>query len=255
VTHPLGTVHSGIVTLQGGVGRDRGEVARLSRGPLGAGQFRPNRGIDEGGYLLGSVDLELHPNVTGDFVAPGLGAHLHQEIGHGDLDWQRSELGLSARKYYGLFSLAAHVDAGIVTGDVPAQKLFELGGDETLPGYGYKQFAGDRAVLFRSYASRRFDLLKRPIRVRNFFLPALNPGVGVSIQGGWTEMSSAAAQESAARLGLTSDGLPVSVATDGIRATAGGGLTFFSDLFHIGASRPIAHAGRWRFAFGAGVAF
>jgi hypothetical protein len=254
-TRTLGSLSGGLLTLQGGAGRDRSEMSRLTRGLFGTDHFRPNRGIDEGDYAIGSLDLELHPNVTGDFVAPGLGAHLHQEAGTGDFDWQRTELGLSARKYYGPFSLAAHLDGGLVTGDVPPQKLFELGGAETLPGYDYKEFAGDRAAIFRGYASYRFGFFKRPIRIRNFFLPAIDPGLGASVQGGWAELSSQAARGAVRELGLKADGTPLSAPTNGMRATVGGGLTLFSDLLHIGASRPIDHGGRWRFSFGGNLAF
>jgi hypothetical protein len=254
-TRTFGGVSGGLVTLQAGAGRDRSEFSRLRHGLIGRGTFRPNRGIDEGDYALGMLDLELHPNVTGDFVAPGVGARLHQEAGAGDLDWQRTEIGLSARQYFGQLSLAAHADGGIVTGDIPPQALFELGGSETLPGYDYKQFGGDRAALFRGFVSYRLDRWKRPLRVRNYVLPAINPGIAVSIQGGWTELSSPAARAAVLRLGGTDDGGALSVATDGVRATFGGGFTLFSDLLHIGASRPIDHGGRWRFTFGAGAAF
>lgn len=254
-TRTLGSISTGLLTVQAGAGRDRSEVSRLTRGLFGADDFRPNRGIADGGYAIGSVDLELHPNVTGDFVAPGVGAHVHQEAGAGALDWQRTEVGLSARQYYGSISLAAHLDGGLVTGNVPPQRLFELGGSETLPGYDYKAFAGDRAAVFRSYASYRFGFFKRPIRVRNFFLPAFDPGLGASLQGGWTELSSQVARDAVRVLGLESDGSPLSTATDGIRATAGGGLTLFSDLLHIGASHPIDHGGRWHFSFGGSLAF
>jgi hypothetical protein len=254
-TRTLGSVSGGLVTLQAGVGRDRPEFSRLAHGLIGRGTFRPNRGTDAGDYALGTLHLEFHPNVTGDFVAPGFGARLHQEAGAGDLDWQRTEVGVSARQYLGQLSLAAHADGGIVTGDIPPQQLFELGGYETLPGHDYKQFAGDRVALFRGFASYRFDLWKRPIRVRNYVLPAVNPGIAMSIQGGWTELSSQSAREAVLRLGRTADGSPLSVSTGGVRATFGGGLTLFSDLLHVGASRPIDHGGRWRFAFGAGSAF
>jgi len=143
----------------------------------------------------------------------------------------------------------------VVTGDVPPQKLFELGGAETLPGYDYKEFAGDRAAIFRGYASYRFGFFKRPIRIRNFFLPAIDPGLGASVQGGWAELSSQAARGAVRELGLKADGTPLSAPTNGMRATVGGGLTLFSDLLHIGASRPIDHGGRWRFSFGGNLAF
>lgn len=255
VTRTLGDVNTGLVTLQAGAGRDRSEETRLSRGLFGSNRFRPNRGVDDGAYALATADLELHPNITGDFIAPGYGARAHYEMGRGDLAWQRAELSVAARKYYGPVSLAAHADAGVVGGDTPAQKLFELGGTETLPGYEYKEFVGDRAALFRGYASYRFSVLQRPVRVRNFFLPAVNPGIGASVQGGWTELSSPAARAAALRLGVAADGASVAAPTHGVRATAGGGLTLFSDVVHVGASRPIDHAGPWRFAIGMGLAF
>lgn len=255
VTRTLGGVSAGLVTLQGGVGRDRGEVTRISHGLFKADGFRPNRGVDDGNYALGSADLELHPNVTGDFVAPGYGARMHYEVGRGDLDWQRAEMSLAARSYYGPVSVAAHADAGVVTGGTPAQRLFELGGTETLPGYDYKEFVGDRAALFRGYASYRFSVLKRPVRVRNFFLPAINPGIGASVQGGWTELSTASARAAALRLGVDENGAAIAGPTHGVRATAGGGLTLLSDVLHVGASRPIERAGKWRFAVGVGLAF
>ena len=61
--------------------------------------------------------------------------------------------------------------------DPPPQKLFELGGNEALPGYRYKEFAGDRAALFRTFASYRFDIWRRPVQIwRNLMLPGLSPG-------------------------------------------------------------------------------
>jgi hypothetical protein len=185
-----------------------------------------------------------------------VGGRLHYEVANGDLSWQRTDISLSARKYVGRVSFALHADGGILSGaQLPPQKLYELGGNELLPGYGYKQFVGNRAALFRSFASYRFNVLKQPWRLRRYYLPGLSPGVGTSIQGGWTELSSPAARSSATLLGLKADGTPLSTGTDGVRATAGGGLTFFSDLLHVGAARPIDRSGKWRFVLGFGTAF
>ena len=245
-------------TWQLGVGQDRAVVAHVDRGLIAQGvRFGPNRGTLKGSYALGTAELELHPDVTGDFVSPGIGFRIYYEIGRGDLDWQRAEIALGIRHYLGNLSLGAHADAGVVRGArLPPQQLFELGGTDVLPGYDYKQFAGDEAALFRGFGSYRFGLWKRPLRVwEGLLVPGLNPGVQASIQGGWARASSPAALESIRQLGVDQDGNPVSVPTGGVRATAGLGLGFFSDLLHVGIARPLDHAARWRIVAGFGTQF
>jgi hypothetical protein len=246
-TRVIHSIDVGLVTLQAGVASDRSEPARLAHGPLGRRAFRPNPSVQEGSYTLGSADLELHPDVTGDFVRPGLGFIAHYEIGSGQLNWQRAEVGLSSRYYLGPLALAAHADAGATFGDnPPRQRIFELGGTETLPGYSVDQFAGDYATLFRSFASYRFNLWKRPIRLpRNIFVPGVNPGLAVSAQGGWTGFSSSA-HEAANTLGE---------ATKRVRATVGAGITLFADAVHLGFARPVDQAAPWRFVGGFGATF
>lgn len=257
LTHVLGAVDVGLLTLQAGAGTDRAEHARLSHGliPFGNG-FLPNRGSVPGSYALGSADLELHPNVSGDYVQPGFGGRLHYEIGEGDIDWQRIEASVSARQYWGPVSVAAHADGGLLLGDrPPPQQLFELGGNGLLPGYDYKQFAGDRAVLFRTFASYRFKVLEKPMYfIRNYYIPGLSPGLAASIQGGWTGVSSTGAAEAVRELGVA-NGVPVSQASNGVRATVGGGITLFSDILHLGVARPVDHGAPWRFVFGVGATF
>jgi hypothetical protein len=255
VARVLGSLDRGIASVQLGVVGDRAERARISRGLFGSEDFRFNRGVDEGTSMVMSADLELHPNVTGEFVQPGLGARAHIETGRGDLDWTRSELRLIGRKYLGPVTIVAQADGGIVTGDSPpSQKLFELGGDLSLPGYDYKQFVGDRAALFRLFTSYRFNIWQRPRRVwRNFLMPGVSPGIGVSVQGGWAELSSTGASVAASR--LTPFGSPAPQPTNGARTTVGAGLTFFSDLLHVGVARPVDRAARLRFVAGFGTVF
>lgn len=257
VTRFLRAVDVGVITVQAGVGDDGAEVSRLTHGLFGTkNSFRLNRGISEGRYAIGSIDLELHPNVTGDFVQPGVGARLHYENARGDIDWQRLELMISARRYVGPFSFGLHADGGVVLGDAPPpQTLFELGGNELLPGYQYKEFAGDRAAMLRSFLSYRTNLWKRPIRfVRNLVLPALNPGLAISAQAGWSELSSSGAIAAVNQFGLV-DGNPLSTGTGGMRATVGGGITLFSDLIHIGVARPVDRAAPLKFVAGMGLAY
>ena len=254
-TRVIGSFDRGLATVQFGVANDRGERTRISHGLFGPDDFRSNRGVAEGTSFVGIADLELHPNVTGEFVQPGVGGRLHVESGRGDLDWTRTEVELSARKYIGQYSFAAQADGGLVTGGVPPpQKLFELGGNESLPGYDYKEFVGDRAALFRTFASYRFGIWQRPQRFwRSYMMPGVSPGIAASIQGGWTELSSAGAALAASR--LANGAVPVPRATNGMRATMGAGLTFFSDVVHIGVAQPVDRAAHLRFVAGIGTAF
>ena len=73
---------------------------------------------------------------------------------------------LAARKYIGPIALSLQGDAGQVFGTViPPQKLFEIGGSGTLPGYEYKEFAGDQAALVRAQASYAFPFWRMPHRL------------------------------------------------------------------------------------------
>ena len=136
-----------------------------------------------------------------------------------------------------------------------SKRLFEIGGYESLPGYDYKEFVGDRAAIFRMFASYRIGILQRPWRFRSgLMIPGISPGVGASIHGGWTELSSPGAATAAARL-TAGTGMPAPAITEGIRATAGFGITAFSDLVHVGLARPIDRRASLRLVFGFGTAF
>lgn len=251
VSRVIGSIEDAIVVVQGGVGDDRGARARLEHGVFGGPAFRPNRGVSEGTYGIGSVDLELHPSISGDFVQPGFGANLHVEGARGDIAWQRVELTLSGRRYWGPIALSSELQGGVVQGTaIPPQQLFELGGIDALPGYAYKEFAGDRVALVRGFARYAAPFWRTPHRVLGtFVLPGVAPGLGVSVQGGWTELSSDAARAAALSLGA-----PVH-ATGGMRATAGFGLTFFSGLAHAGVARPLERGGAWKVVVGFGPSF
>lgn len=256
-TRVIGSVERALVTVQFGVGDDRPERARLQHGWIGGGDFRPNRGIAPGTYSLATMDAEYHPGISGDFVQPGLGARLHYEAAHGTLSWQRAELSASGRKYFGPVALVLEAQGGVVTSAViPPQTLFELGGGATLPGYDYKEFAGDHAALFRGFASYTLPRWRTPRRVwGNVFIPGLAPGFAMGIQGGFAEISSDAARMAVVGLGAPWSSTPISRETGGVRATAGLGLTLFSGMAHIGFARPIDHPAPWKVVAGIGPSF
>jgi len=262
LTRMLGSTHGGLVMVEGGVGDDRVEVARLGRSPVVGGHFRLNRGSLPGRYARGAVTIELHPDVTGVYLEPGVGMVGSYEIAGGALRWQRGELTVAARRNLSDFVIAARANAGIVAGEpLPAQQLFELGGENALPGYDYKAFAGDRAAAAGVLAAYSFPLLRRPWRiVRSLVIPGLSPGIAAGAQGGWTELSTESARTAVRVLGsgrstdcVLSDECPVP--TDGIRATVDARLTFFGGLVGVGVARPIDRAARWRLAFRFGQEF
>ncbi len=257
VTHVLGSVDHALFTLQVGAGEDRIERARLTNGWIGGGTFRPNRGALPGTYGIAAADVEYHPGLSGDFVQPGIGARLHLESARGALRWQRMEVSVAGREYVGPVSLTAEAQGGVVTGGViPPQQLFELGGSQTLAGYDFKQFAGDHAALFRGFAGYLLPIWRAPRRVwGNLFIPGVSPGFAVGIEGGYTQISNAAASVAVALLGSSAPGVPVSVASDRIRATTGVGVTFFSGIIHVGVARPIDHPAPWKLVIGGGPSF
>jgi len=125
--------------------------------------------------------------------------------------------------------LLVEAAAGLVTGDAPSQRLFLLGGMNTLPGYPHRAFLGRRHALLNVEASAA--VLEPWLRVRAIAaagatggLPDLTPtadGTGPA----WTHWG---------RSG-----------TDGIRTSAGVGVSLFWDLLRIDAMRGL-NGGRWQ---------
>ena len=259
LTRYIGRSQSALVVLEGGPGSDRPETARLDRSPIGGGQFRLNRWSTPGSYLRGAATIELHPDVTGLYLEPGVGAIASYEGAAGTLSWQRAEITLAARKDISDLVISSRAQAGVVWGaQLPPQQLFELGGENALPGYGYKQFAGDHAAIMGALVAYTFPILRRPWRlVRALMVPGLSPGIATGIQGGWAELSTPAARLATFQLDSSATNCqflqacptPLSTATNGIRATVDARLTFFGGLIGIGVARPIDRAAPWRLAF------
>jgi hypothetical protein len=123
----------------------------------------------------------------------------------------------AARATAGSLTMGARLDAGALLGDRIPQQMLELGGTQGLGGYGYKEFAGDRAVLARGFAA--FPLG----RVRT-----LDPGLRLNADAGWANGGPGLGE-----LGLTSR------ASDGVRASIGAGISLFSEVAYVGVMRPL----------------
>jgi hypothetical protein len=263
LTRSLGLQQRSLIGIEFGPGRDRAVQQNISRGLFAnAGEgFRPNRGIREGDYFRTVAALEFNPEISGMFVDRGMGARVYYERADGGLRWQRLELRLAARREIGPFQLFAHGDAGTLLGTAAPQVLFELGGDEGLTAYDYKEFAGDNAALGRAVVGYTLPFLQAPIHLPSrLIIPGLAPGLAAGIQAGWTEISGPAAQDALIELGTqinpaTGAVEPVSRPTNGVRASAEFLFTLFNGALSAGIARPIDTHGAWKFTARMGQGF
>jgi hypothetical protein len=243
-----------VARIEAGWADDRAVTNSLSQNPFHT-SYLPNRGIDAGTYLRTAFTLAWHSDASAEYLRPGFGAVLGYLRGDGRLNFQRIDLRLGMRRNAGRWTFASRLDAGLVLGSPPPQQLFELGHTEGLPGYDYKQFAGDQAVLFRTLAMYRLNTLTAPIRLtRLYWLPAIAPALAFTAQSGWTGASDAAAQAAILRLGGTMQ-QPVSTITGNARATVAAGLRLFGGALGVSMARAVDRADRWRWQVDFGQLF
>src|SRR5690606_32417418 len=231
--------------IESGWAEDRAEQRRVLRRPFGGDTLRPNRPVEPGRYFLTRLTLEHGRSVQIGSLRPGLGAGLTLEQATGELDWRRVEGRIHLRTMHGPWTLAARLDAGIVTGDAPPpQTLYEIGTWSTLPGYHYKEFAGDRAAIFRGMI--RFDpgILDTPIRFGEMVFPAISPAPAVQWHAGWTDAPGDAAAAAVQTLG--------SRPTGGVRSAVDLELTFFGGVIGVGIARALDRHEDWGFVFSVG---
>jgi hypothetical protein len=249
--------------LEGGIGSDRYAHVTRNRSPLAKADsgFRFNRGVDAGTYRQATVKLELRPDVNAAFVRPGVGAVLHATVATGDLAWRRAELRVVGRRSLGPVIYAAQFDAGVVTSDsIPPQQLFELGENQNLPGYGYKEFAGNQAAVLRGLVMYGLPLWRAPLRLGRWVLPGIGPAVSFGAQSGWADASTDAARAAVARLGTVNDavrglpgsigGAPVSRPSDGIKSSVDFRLRVFGGAVSVGVARATDRHQPWKFVAG-----
>lgn len=226
--------------IEVGVADDHPVHARLTRSPLGlGGAFRSNRLVVPGTYAKSAITAEWRPDVSLEFLRTGVGARLHYERGDGDLSYERTEARVTVRTNRGPFSFGARLDAGITSPGAPTQQLFEVGKNQNLPGYKYKEFAGDQAVVMRGLASFRLPYLAAPLMITDrFWLPPVAPTLALGVQAGWARASTAEAMANVAALGSIPTGHP--------RSSASMTMRFFGSAIGLGAARPLDYPGGWR---------
>lgn len=256
---------SAAIVIERRIGTDRWARVKYDAGPArdgmvrrhvlhppfgGDSAFRSNRGVQEGRYWRQSLDVEWRPDVSAELMRTGMGAALHVEHATGDLDFIRMESRLMARRNARMVTFGARVDLGAVWGSAPPpQQLFEIGREQALQGYEYKQFAGNRAVLVRTVAMHALPVLRSPMRFGRFVAPGLSPALAVSFQSAWTSLDGDGARAMVGGLsalaGMPADSV-LAGATGGIRSSVTLGMRFFGGAAGIGLARPLDRSGPWR---------
>ncbi len=220
----LWNVPVGTATATLGAHALRHRSAWLAAGPLGSGSARPVRPVDAG--TLTAVSLELASPVTRRLQADWRlsGRSEAGLAGPGDFGFTRLLVRLRAERNEpaSAWGWAAGLSVGAGTGDLPAQRLFLLGGRGTLPGHPFREWAGDRVLLLDGEVSR--DVARPWLRAR------LSAGAGRA----WLGEPGARGAE---RLGL---GQPARV-----RGSVGAGVGLFYDLLRLDLHHGLGPGGDW----------
>lgn len=255
--------------LELGAGRDRAAYASLTRGIWEPEvPFLPNRGVDAGTWARVALQGDWNPAVNADPMQQGLGLSARYELGAGQLYWQRATVRAIAKKDVGAFMLGARLDAGAVISDnAPSQELFEVGGEPSMPGYRYKAFAGDRAIVTQWRVGYRLPVMRSPLRVMGCTcFPAPAPALAVTLHGARVSASSAATMASITRLGAESDQVgrdpavpgtttPASWPSAGWRGSMEVSLRFFGGAASLGMARINEPGAPWKARFTLGQSF
>jgi hypothetical protein len=125
--------------------------------------------------------------------------------------------------------------AGFVTGTPPAQRMFLLGGRNTLPGYAYRRFAGDAFAIADAELAR--DIARPWVRGRLLAAAGwvgarervdTSPGAGPPYPNAFLDWQASS--------------------TEGMRASAGAGVGLFWDVVRLDVVRGL-RGGEWQLLF------
>jgi hypothetical protein len=244
LTHPFPKSSTFALRWEAGLLEDHSVSANWDHGVFNTSRvFRVNRVARNGRYVRTAVQLEKQRDLDASFARVGSSVVLRYERGDGDFTYQRAELRLMNRLNSGPWTLATRFDAGALLGpDAIPQQLFELGRSENLQAYDYKEFAGDRAAVVRGIVTYRLPLFRAPIHIFKWiWLPEPSPALALSLQTGWSQLSSPAALAAATELGA----LVTPTGTGRPKTTIGAGIRFFGGSMGLTMARAIDHADIW----------
>ncbi|HEX6309093.1 MAG TPA: hypothetical protein VFZ69_12940 [Longimicrobiales bacterium] len=193
-------------------------------------EFRGVRAVDE--VDLGALVMGVQRPMP-DPRADDWSAAVEVEIGSSRLGWYArptARLALRRATADHARTLALDAAAGFIGSDAPSQRLYVLGGLGTLPGYPFRSFAGRRFALLQAEADAavfepwlRLRLVAAAGAAGGLPVPPALPGPAAPAWHLW----------------------PVA-GSDGIRTSAGAGISLLWDLLRLDAVRGL-NGGSWRF--------
>ncbi len=193
-------------------------------GPQSGSELPPIRPVREGTSVRLDARLEAP---LGRLLGAGWRANLSGEGASGeagDFGYSRALLRVEGRSPSPTDQPVAwdlRLAAGASGGDLPAQRLFLLGGRGTVPGYRFRPWGGDRILLGQLGAA--IDLVPPWLRAR------------VRASAGWAGIDGPG-RRAARRLGISE--------SDGIRPSVGAGLGLLWDLLRVNVDRGLRD-GQW----------
>jgi hypothetical protein len=205
---------------------------------VGSARFRPIRPITNGDILGATLSLrrEGSANARSTWnggVAVELGKFNFTVLSNAIYPPNRSfarglfDAGIKSASLDQRTVLRLNLNAGIGSTYVPWQRFFLLGGQGTLPGYGYRVFAGSRFGLAQALVTR--DVKPPWVRLRAFG------------GAGWTGSSG--------RIGIVNSTLPFgwnASTTDGVKTSVGIGAGLLWDIIRLDVARGLSSGGRTR---------
>ncbi len=264
-TRMLAADRGSIFRAEIGWARDQAVSRNMDNALLG-GLLRPNRGILEGNYLRTRLLFDWNPDVSPVFARDGIGTRIELEQGDGDLEFTRIETRLVMRKSTRRVFVVTRLHLGATFSSAPPpQQLFELGGPAGLPGYEYKEFAGDRAALLRVRLTAPLGFLDVPFRIGAVTLPSLAPAISIGVQTAYADASGRAARDAVRALGdrydentdellvdQTGAALPAAIASEELRTSLDIRIGVFGDALAFGVARGFDSGRKTKFivAFG-----
>ena len=250
-TRAIRDVSGSVLHFEGARVSDRGVERHLTK-PLSGGRFRENRNLTEGSYWRTRAVLDWNPDISPLFAQDGIGFKAEFENGTGDLDYTRLEGRIVVRKSFNrVFFIAKLHGAALLSDNPPPQQLFEMGGPVGLPGYEYKEFAGNRAALFRVRLTYPLTMLDAPLRIGSIVLPSIAPAISLGYQSGFAKATTPAARAAVRALGdfqnrdgtvaLDSEGNPLPASVPSTRPVGSLDIRvgFFGDALAVGFARAI----------------
>jgi hypothetical protein len=142
---------------------------------------------------------------------------------------------------FGGWTYSSSIKGGTTLGaEPPPQSQFSLNDPNALPGYESRNFTGRRAAAAHTRVRYKLPLLRSPIRLGRFYIPAPEPSPTIGLHFGWAEIEQR-------------DSLQVVSSWNGVaRTSIDFGIRFFGGSVMVGVAHPLDRRGPWRPVYSGG---